>query len=181
MIINVRNGTDVVDASTGARLGRVHAVYLDPDRREVAGFSLRRGRVLWRVRPGLIDLATVRRIGPDTIEVTGRAAFGARGRDPERAGLIALHELARWPVRLEDGTALGRVAAVRFGEDSRRFLGLEVDPDRLPLCRMLLGPEQLVRLGPDAVVVREPAAAKASPRSAAPERVVHPEPARRVA
>ena len=181
MVTKLRNGTDVLDAVTGSRLGRVHAVYLDPDRREVAGFSLRRGGVFWRVRPGLIDLATVRRFGPDAVEVAGRAAFGARGRDPMGAGLIALHELARRPVRLVDGTVLGRVVGVRFCPDSRRLVGLEVDPDGVPLCRLLLGAEQIVRLGPDAVVVRELAAAAASADSAKPVPDFRREQARRVA
>jgi uncharacterized protein YrrD len=181
MITNLRSGTDIVDAATGARLGRVHAVYLDPVRREVAGFSLRRGGLFWRVRPGLIDLATVRRYGPEAVEVMGRAAFGASGRDPAGAGLIALDELARRPVRLEDGTVLGRVAAVRFCADSRRLVGLDVDPDGLPLCRMLLGADQVVRLGPDAVVVRESAAAATQPGALRPVRVAHCERSRRVA
>ena len=151
MTTNLRSGVDVVDAVTGVRLGRVHAIYLDPDRQEVAGFSLRRGKVFWRVRPGLIDLASVRRFGPNAVAVTGRAAFGARGRDPAGAGLIALDKLVRRPVRLEDGTVLGRVAAVRFCADTRR-LGCAPVPMGWTLARPSRSPQRATRNGTGSVL-----------------------------
>jgi uncharacterized protein YrrD len=163
MATSLLKGTDVVDAATGKRLGRVHAVYLDPSRREVAGFTLRRGRVFWRTRPGLVDMAGVTTFGPSAVVVAGRTTFGASARDPERAGLIALDDLTRRPVRLDDGTSLGRIAAVRFSQESRRLTGLEVDPDDRALCRLLIDADQIVRLGPNAVVVRDRAAAAPRP------------------
>ena len=181
MVAMLRKGTDVVDAATGARLGRVHAVYLDPRRRRVAGLALRTGGVFWRRRPGLVPLASVRGVGPDAVAVAGRPAFGAAARDPAGAGLVALDALMRAPVRLEDGSALGRVAAVRFALEGGRLAGLEVEPDGLPLCRMLLGAEQVVRLGPGAVVVREPAAGAAPEPVGGPLAVAPGGPGQRVA
>ena len=171
----LRKGTDVVDETTGAPLGRVHAVYLDPARRQVVGFALRHGGIFWRRRPGLVDLSAVRRLGPDAVVVAGRAIQGRLARHPEDAGLIALDDLTHRPVLLEDGKTLGRIAAVRFSQDSRCLEGLEVEPDDLPLCRMLLGADQIVRLGPSAVVVREPAVGTARQPATPPLRVMHRE------
>ena len=169
----LRKGTDVVDETTGAPLGRVHAVYLDPGRRQVVGFAMRHGGIFWRRRPGLIDLAAVRRFGPDALGVAGRLTHGWPARRPEDAGLIALDDLTRRPVLLEDGTALGQIAAVRFCQDSRSLTGLDVEPEGLPLCRMLLGADQIVRLGPSAVVVREVAVGSARQPTTSPVRLEH--------
>src|SRR5688572_15858916 len=159
MVTTLLKGTPVADAATGVSLGRVHALYLDPTRREIAGLALRHGPILWRRRPGLIGMDQVRAVRPDAVLVTGHATYGAQGRNPESAGLLNLDALTRLPAVLDDGTVLGRIVAVRFGQDSHRLAGLEVEPDGLPLCRMVLDAAQVVRIGATAVVVRERAGA----------------------
>jgi uncharacterized protein YrrD len=169
MATRLRKGTVVIEAKSGTRLGRVHAVYLDPKRREIAGITLRHGGIFWRTRPDLIQPTRISRIADDGLVVTGGASYGAPARDPRRTGLVSLDDLTRRPVRLEDGTLLGRIAAVRFCQASCRLAGLEVDPLDQPLCRMLLDNEQIVRISENAVVVRDPAVvAPSRPRTSAP-------------
>ena len=155
-------GTAVVSLADGSKLGTIDTVYLDPERKAIAGFSFHQGGFLGKTT-GMIDASDVHAFGadavtvPDASVVRSELAIGAR-----RDGLIELEGLLKRKVLTEGGTYVGQIVSVRFGHDSHKLTAIEVSPGFFQENKLL--PVGVVeRLGDELVVVsdevcREPAA-----------------------
>lgn len=147
-------GTAVVSLGNGAKLGAVDHVYLDPRQKRIVGFSFHQGG-LFAKTSGVIDIADVHGIGPDAVTIDDVSAIRsdlvleAKGRD-----LVDLDDLLGRKVITAGGSLVGKVAAIRFGEDSHALVGLDVVPGDHQEHR-LVPADRIEQLGTELIVVAD--------------------------
>ena len=149
-------GLAVLSAADGRRVGTVEGIFLDPDAKRVAGFSIsggERGRMPGSRRT--IDSAEVRELGSGGLTIDDATAHGARV-NSAYLSLVPLEDLAKRTVVTEGGAYVGRVVTVAFDERTFRLTQVEVCPGFLRGHR-LVPADRLVRIGRDLLVVADAA------------------------
>lgn len=147
-------GTPVVSLSDGSKLGTIDRVYLDPERKEIAGFSFHQGSFIGKTT-GMVDASDVHAFGADAVTVAdpsvvrSELAIGTR-----REGLVELEGLLKRKVLTAGGTYVGQIVSVRFGHESHRLTAIEVSQGFFQENRVL--PVEVVEhLGEELVVVAD--------------------------
>ena len=172
MATKLVKGRTVVSLADGVTLGAIDHVFLDPERKEIVGFSFHKGGGLFGERTGgLVDVSDVHAFGPDAVTIGGVAAVHSElAVDVRCSGLVDLEDVLERTVITEGGTILGRVAAIRFAQDSHRLEAIEVDvgPEH---DRRLVPGEAVAQIGAELVVVADEAPA---PATSAPTPVAAP-------
>ncbi len=154
MSTKLAKGTAVVNLADGSKLGTIDTVYLDPERKEIAGFSFHQGGFLGKTT-GMVDASDVHAFGtdavtvPDASVVRSELAIGAR-----REELIELESLLKRKVLTAGGTYVGQIVSVRFGHDSHRLTAVEVSSGFFRENR-LLPADVVVQLGTELVLVAD--------------------------
>ncbi len=171
--LRLSKGTQVISLTDGAEIGAVDKVYLDPERKEIVGFTVHKGGFFGGTMVGLVEVGDVHAFGPDAVTIDDAAAVrsefavGAR-----RDELVELGSLVGRKVVREDGVALGSVAGVRFGEASFRLLALDVSPGPLQEHHEVAGTD-VATIGEDLIVVAEGRAAAAPAQHPTTDRLVY--------
>ena len=171
--LRLSKGTQVISLTDGAEIGAVEKVYLDPERKEIVGFTVHKGGFFGGTMVGLVEVGDVHAFGPDAVTIDDAAAVrsefavGAR-----RDELVELGNLVGRKVVREDGVALGSVASVRFGEASFRLLALDVSPGPLQEHHEVAGTD-VATIGEDLIVVAEGRAAAAPAQHPTTDRLVY--------
>lgn len=151
--LRLTKGTPVVSVADGTEIGTIDHVYLDPERKEIVGFTVHRGGLLGGKTAGLVDVSDVHAFGPDAVTIDAAAAVRSEfAVEAHRDSLVELGSLLGRKVVSEDGVILGTVAAVRFGEGSHRLLALEVANGPAKPARRVSG-AAVVTIGTDVIVV----------------------------
>ncbi len=152
MSTKLAKGTAVVNLADGSKLGTIDTVYLDPERKEIAGFSFHQGGFLGKTT-GMVDASDVHAFGtdavtvPDASVVRSELAIGAR-----REELVELESLLKRKVLTAGGTYVGQIVSVRFGHDSHKLTAVEVSSGFFQENR-LLPADVVVQLGTELVLV----------------------------
>lgn len=166
--LRLSKGTTVVNLADGTEIGEVDRVYLDPERKEIVGFTIHRGGFLRSSAAGLVEVGDVHAFGPDAVTIGDAKAVCSEFAIGQRRGeLVELGDLIGRKVVTVEGIALGSVAGVRFGEESFRLLALDVSPGPLKEHSEVLGSD-VATIGEDLIVVgQERSAAAVTPPVAA--------------
>ncbi len=147
-------GTSVVSLADGTKLGTIDEVYLDPGRKEIAGFSFHQGGLLGKTT-GMVDISDVHAFGPEAVTVDDASVVRSElAVAALRTELIELERLLKRKVITEGGTYVGQVASVRFGQDSYRLTAIEVSPGFFQENR-LIPAEAVEQIGAGLVVVAD--------------------------
>ena len=149
-------GTAVVSLADGTKLGTVDDVYLDPNRKEIVGFSFHQGGGLFGGKTtGLVDVSDVHAFGADAVTINDVSAVRSElALSNQRDELIELEDLLKRKVLTENGVAIGQIVSVRFEQDAYRMTGIEVSPGFFKDNRVIPG-EQVVQIGEELVVVAD--------------------------
>ncbi len=148
-------GHPLIDITKGKRIGVVHDLLFDPQRRTIQAFS---------TKGGLLH--------PSTLVPTAKATIGADAVTFQPGALAGqdtswLHTLPRASdligrrVHSNTGQLLGTVAELRIDPGSNTLLALELAPEqtgaalRLGSARRLLAANSVISYGPDTIVARE--------------------------
>jgi uncharacterized protein YrrD len=149
-------GLAVVDLKTGTTLGTVDHAFLDRAAMRVVGFSIAGGRHGAAGDAGLtVAAAAVHALGPDALTLDDVAAAQAAWVATATGSFGAfapLDEVAKRLVVTEGGADIGNVASLEFDDRTFEITGIEVSPGLFKGNRHLPA-EQIVRIGPDVVVV----------------------------
>ena len=180
MATKLVKGTAVVSLADGLALGTIDHVYLDPERKEIVGFSFHKGGGIFGERTGgLVDASDVHAFGQDAVTIRGTAAVHSElAIDARCGGLVDLEDLLDRVVITEGGSVLGRVATIRFAQDTHRLEAIEVatGPDHE---RRLIPADAVAQIGAELVVVLDIAPMPATTASH-PTPVPHDAPLRAV-
>ena len=162
-------GLKVVSIADGTEVGTIDQVYLDLAAKQVVGFSITHGHGPFG---GVLDNAptvaasAVHSLGPDALTLDDVTAAHAAWVDAAYGPLESLDALVGRKVVTEGGTDVGAVAAVEFDERTFAITDVEVSPGLFQTKTHILL-DQLVRVGPDVLVVAETLAAASEPSTAA--------------
>ena len=158
-------GLAVIDLATGTTLGTVEHAFLDPAAMRVVGFSIAGGRRGTAGDAGpTVAAAAVHALGPDALTLDDATAARAAWVDAAAGSFgafVPLDEVAKRRVVTEGGTDVGEVASLEFDERTFEITRVEVSPGffkgnkHLPV-------DQVVRIGPDLVVVADGVVAAAT-------------------
>jgi sporulation protein YlmC with PRC-barrel domain len=149
-------GTAVVDLADGKKLGTIDHVYLDPEKKRIIGFSFHSGGLFGKTS-GVVDMADVHGIGPDAVTIDDASAIRSGVVIEARTSpLVDLDDLLKRKVITENGTFVGRVASIRFGEASHGLVAIEVAPEGDAEHR-LIPADRIQQLGGELVVIAETA------------------------
>jgi uncharacterized protein YrrD len=165
---NIR-GLKVISIADGTQVGTIDQVYLDLAAKQVVGFSITQGRGPFG---GALDNAptvaasAVHSLGPDALTLDDVAAAHAAWVDGAYGSIETLHDVVGRKVVTEGGTDVGQVTAVEFDEQTFAITEVEVSPG-LFQTKTHIPLDQLVRFGPDVLVVAEANAAASEPSTAA--------------
>ena len=147
-------GTPIVSASTGRKLGTVADLLLDESRHAVVGLVVRDG---WTTAERVLPYDGVQTIGPDV--VIAKSADELVERRPWRERAVPAERASRFTGRrvvTDGGRILGTVSEVFIDEQTGRVDGYQIASRKGPLApHSLLRAVGDVRVGPDAIVVRD--------------------------
>lgn len=155
--LRLSKGTPIVSLADGTKIGAVDKVYLDPERKEIVGFTVAKGGIgpFGGGLAGLVEVGDVHAFGPDAVTVDDGAAVRSEFAVGSRLdGLVELGSLLGRKVVTAEGVALGGVAAVRFGEASYKLLALEVSPGPFQEHQEVAG-AAVATIGEELIVVDE--------------------------
>jgi uncharacterized protein YrrD len=147
-------GKPIVSASTGRKLGAVADLLLDDSQHAVVGLVVRDG---WMTAERVLPYDGVQTIGPDVVIAKSAGELVDRRRWRERA--VPAQRASRFTGRrvvTEGGRILGTVSEVFIDEQTGRVDGYQIAGRKGPLApHSLLRAVEDVRVGPDAIVVRD--------------------------
>ncbi len=185
MTTKLVKGTPVVSLADGARLGTIDHVYFDPERLTVVGFTFHQGGGLFGGGcSGLVDISDVHSFGPDAVMVDDVSVVRSElAVDATDRHLLDLDSLLNRTVMTVNGTVVGRVTAVQFGDSSHGLTALDVvgegsnDHGSIPASEIqTIGPELIIVADPSpvatAVPIRPRRILQAVPSDASPRREV---------
>ncbi len=148
-------GTAVVSLADGKKLGSIDRVYLDPERKEIVGFSFHHGGLFGAKTTGMVDVSDVHAFGPDAVTVDDVTAVRSElALEAHRDALIDLEDLLKRKVLTEGGTFVGQVVSVRFAQDSYRLTAIEVSPGFFQENR-LVPSQEVEQIGDELIVVSD--------------------------
>ena len=173
MTTRLVKGTPVVSLADGATLGTIDRVYFDPQRFAVVGFTFhQRGGLFGGGSSGLVDVSDVHSFGPDAVTVSDVSVVRSElAVDATDCNLLDLESLLNRTVMTVNGTLVGRVAAIQFGDSSHALTALDVvgegsdDHGSIPAS-------EIQTIGPELIIVADPASV-ASTMHMRPRRVLH--------
>jgi uncharacterized protein YrrD len=152
-------GLPVIGIADGRKIGVVGHVFFEPAAKRVAGFSvMEAGGGLFSTEPEraeLVDVEEVHSLGPDAMILDPAAARGAR-LSARYGEFVRLEDLLGRTVVTAGGVEIGAVSLVDFDERGYQLNAIEVSPGLFKSHRTI-PTEQVLSLGPDAVVVVEAA------------------------
>jgi len=154
MSATLTKGAAVVRLGDGVRLGTVDRLYLDPKRKEIAGFSVRRGPRWWRSTVTVVDASDVRAFGPDAVMLAGPVETPGAEIRSRRGELVDLATLFGRAVVTAGGTVVGRVSSFVFDQKTRRLRWLEVEANGYPVPGLVWG-DEVLRVGAARIVVAD--------------------------
>jgi len=150
-------GLKVVSIADGTQIGTVDEVYLDLAAKQVVGFTITQGRGPFG---GALDNAptvaasAVHALGHDALTLDDVTAAHAAWVEAAYGPLETLDALVGRKVITEGGTDVGTIATVEFDERTFTITAVEVSPG-LFQTKTHIPLDQLVRFGPDVLVVSE--------------------------
>ena len=160
MTTKLVKGTPVVSLADGTTLGVIDHVYFDPRRMAVVGFTFhQRAGLFGPETSGLVDISDVHAFGPDAVTVDDLSVVRSElavenGHD----GLLDLEDFIKRDVMTENGTLIGRVAAILFGDHSHALVALEVTTNGAA-NRRRISAEEILTIGPELIIVKDRARA----------------------
>jgi len=167
MSATLTKGTAVVRLGDGVRLGTVDRLYLDPQRKEIVGFSVRRGPRWRRSAETFVDASEVHAFGPDAVMLGGAATSLRPLARSRRGAVVDIAAFFGRSVVSEGGTDVGRIRSLVFDQTTRRLRWLEVEAKGCPVPGLVWG-DEVVRLGVARIVVAEAVLAAGPARTARP-------------
>ena len=148
-------GISVISIADGERLGSVDNVYFDPATMQVVGFAIRaHGGLLGSGTGTIVDVTSVRSLGPDVMTIPDKAAAGGATTSAEYGHLVLLDRLVKRRVVTEGGVFVGQVASLDFDDKTFNLTQIEVSPGFFKTNRSVpVG--QVISIGHDVVVVAD--------------------------
>ena len=173
MTTKLVKGTPVVSLADGAKLGTIDHVYFDPSRLAVVGFTFhQRGGLFGGGSSGLIDISDVQSFGPDAVTVPDVSVVRSElAVDAIDCNLLDLETLLNRTVMTVNGTLVGRVAAIQFGDASHALTALDVIGEGTDVHGSIAASE-IQTIGPELIIVADPATV-ATTVHVRPRRVLH--------
>ena len=158
MTTKLVKGTPVVSLADGAKLGTIDHVYFDPSRLAVVGFTFhQRGGLFGGGSSGLIDISDVQSFGPDAVTVPDVSVVRSElAVDAIDCNLLDLETLLNRTVMTVNGTLVGRVAAIQFGDASHALTALDVIGEGTDVHGSIAASE-IQTIGPELIIVADPA------------------------
>ena len=162
-------GISVISIVDGERLGSVDNVYFDPATMQVVGFAIRaHGGLLGSGTGTIVDVTSVRSLGPDVMTIPDKAAAGGATTSAEYGHLVLLDRLVKRRVVTEGGVFVGQVASLDFDDKAFKLTQIEVSPGFFNTNRSVpVG--QVISIGHDVVVVADAVCAADELRAAESE------------
>jgi uncharacterized protein YrrD len=154
-------GLTVISLADGTQVGAIDQVYLDLAAKQVVGFSITNGVGPFggaRESAPTVAASGIHSLGPDALTLDDVAAAHAAWVGAEYGTLVSLDDLAGRKVVTEGGANVGEVASVGFDERTFAITEVEVSPGFLK-TNTHIPLDQLVRIGPDVLVVTDMAPA----------------------
>ena len=162
MTTRLVKGTSVVSLADGATFGVIDHVYFDPVRMAVAGFTFHQRSGLFGVgsgSSGLVDISDVHAFGSDAVTVRDVSVVRSEmAVDANDRGFLELETLLNRPVMTDNGTTVGRVAAIEFGDTSHALVALDVVGEGSDDHGRILATD-IQTIGADLIIVGDPSAA----------------------
>ena len=162
-------GLSVINIADGTQVGTIDQVFMDLAAKQVVGFSITNGVGPFggsRNNAPTVAVSGVHSLGPDALTLDDVTAAHAAWVDGTFGALITLDDLVGRKVVTEGGANVGEVASVEFDERSFSITEVEVSPGFLqPNTQVSF--DQLIRIGPDVLVVEELDATASAPASVA--------------
>lgn len=173
MTTKLVKGTPVVSLADGATLGTIDHVYFDPGRLAVVGFTFhQRGGLFGGGTSGLVDVSDVHSFGPDAVTVNDVSVVRSElAVDAIDCKLLDLESLLNRTVMTDNGTLVGRVAAIQFGDSSHSLTALDVIAEGSD-DHGTIAARAIQTIGSDLIIVSDPAAV-APPLHLRPRRILH--------
>jgi sporulation protein YlmC with PRC-barrel domain len=173
MTTKLVKGTPVVSLADGATLGTIDHVYFDPERLAVVGFTFhQRGGLFGSGSSGLVDISDVHAFGPDAVTVNDVSVVRSElAVDAIDCNLLDLESLLNRTVMTVNGTLVGRVAAIQFGDSSHALRALDVIGEGSDDHGSIAASE-IQTIGPELIIVADPASV-ATTVHVRPRRVLH--------
>jgi uncharacterized protein YrrD len=158
MTTKLVKGTPVVSLADGAKLGTIDHVYFDPSRLAVVGFTFhQRSGLFGGGSSGLIDISDVQSFGPDAVTVPDVSVVRSElAVDAIDCNLHDLETLLNRTVMTVNGTLVGRVAAIQFGDASHALTALDVIGEGTDVHGSIAASE-IQTIGPELIIVADPA------------------------
>jgi uncharacterized protein YrrD len=156
MTTKLVKGTPVVSLADGTTLGAIDHVYFDPHRMAVVGFTFhQRAGLFGPETSGLVDISDVHAFGPDAVTVDDLSVVRSElAVETGHDDLVDLEDLIKRDVMTENGTRIGHVAAIQFGDHSHALVALEVTANGAASRRRISAGE-ILTIGPELVIVRD--------------------------
>lgn len=160
-------GTPVISLKTGVTLGKVVSVYMDCGSRRLVAFSFGRGGAVFGRKGGhIVEVADVHAIGPDAVTLNdARVVHDLVLMDGATRNLIELDQLVKRDVMTDDGSRLGHIVGLDFDPRTYRLLQIRID-DRRRVEELLIAGSDIVSIGEEIIVVRQPTAFSGAPARA---------------
>jgi uncharacterized protein YrrD len=148
-------GLTVISIADGEKLGTIDHIYLDPVKKQVAGFGIHEApghQTGDASTPTLIDVDDIHSLGPDAITLSDKGAIrGDQTRDQLDA-LLELDHLTGLKAVTEGGTHIGGVASVDIDDRTFQIRQLEVSPGFFKSNKHV-AVNQITSIGSDLVIV----------------------------
>jgi sporulation protein YlmC with PRC-barrel domain len=148
-------GLAVISIADGTRVGTVDQVYLDLAAKEVVGFSITDGLGPFggaRDNAPTVAASGVHSLGPDALTLDDLTAAHGAWVDGAFGSLVSLDDLMGRKVVTEGGTNVGEIVSLSFDEQTFAVSKVEVSPGFLK-TKVEFPLDQIVRIGPDVLVV----------------------------
>ena len=173
MTTKLVKGTPVVSLADGATLGTIDHVYFDAQRLAVVGFTFhQRGGLFGGGSSGLVDISDVHSFGADAVTVDDVSVVRSElAVDASDRNLLDLETLLNRTVMTANGTLVGRVAAIQFGDSSHALTALDVIGEGSDDHGRIAASE-IQTIGPELIIVADPASVGPAVH-VRPRRVLH--------
>lgn len=147
-------GIPVISVADAEQLGTVERAYLDPESRQIVGFSFHQsGGFLQPESAPLVDTSDIQSFGPDVLTLANPAMIRGKDTAARYADLMDVDRLHGRQVFTEDGQELGKIDSIEFDEHSYRLTGFELGTGFFDNPQPVLV-DDIVTIGAEVIVVR---------------------------